>query len=283
MDGLGKTCADEQELLWYAAQALSQVELDRIAMHVNDCPRCRDLVKENEVLAGAFQSLPAREATHLEPSVLASFAEGAFVGTVAQSHVSFCRECQELVGVVQKVNREIEEAEPLRSGLTRLAEWFSMPAARAAMTPWLRSAPGYLLALLMLYPAYRGTFGSAELEDRVKALESPRLLSAPYALPSEAERGTGTPEIRLDGRGQAVLTFLVPVASERYRYQVELIDSNGERRFVMPDARSFDGRGTFTLFVPAETLRPGSYEIRVEEREGSSLTNVFTFPFRIGE
>ena len=164
MEDTSKACLDEQELLWYAARALSDADLARISKHVSDCRRCRDFVQETQTIGEAFLALPRRP-NHPEPAVLAALADGTFVGTDARDHLSGCRECQQIVTVVRNVNQDLAEKDvpaTVRGFWAPLVEWWS----RSASSPWLKAAPAYLVALLLVYPAYRGTFGAAETQDR---------------------------------------------------------------------------------------------------------------------
>lgn len=277
-------CEEEPLLLWHAGGALNEEESRVVAQHLERCARCRERLAETESLGRLFLATPAPAEFHPTTEELAGIAEGDVSGlALARSHVAACSECREIVSVVERVSRDLEGPAWLAVALGQ-----RVPAAWRALREGLRPLtlsplPAYLLALILLYPAYLGIFGAAELRERVKALEAPQLLDAPLALDTESERGAGLGSLRVErSRGRALLTFFVPISAGQYRYQVELLTGR-DRLFVERDARSFDGRGSFALLIPEKTLEPGEYEVRVEELEKASGARVslFSFPFRI--
>ena len=280
-------CEEEALLLWHAGEALGEAESRAVEQHLLSCARCQNRLAETKRLARLVRSTPAPAETHPSAEELARIAEGDEIGlAVARSHVAACSECREIVSVVERVNRDLQEPAWLPGApgavVGRLAA--AGKAFGELLRPWVLSpVPAYLLALVLLYPAYLGLMGSSELRERLQALDSPQLLDVPLSLDTESERGSGVGSLRVERRGsRAVLTFLVPIASERYRYQIELL--RGERRlFFETDARSFDGQGTFALLIPQQTLSEGDYQVRVEELEKTSgaRANLFSFPFRV--
>jgi hypothetical protein len=102
-------------------------------------------------------------------------------------------------------------------------------------------------------------------------------------LESGRERGREESRLTIDeSGGRRVVTFFIPIAAERYRYRVELT-RRGSRVFYDGDARSFDGIGTFALYLPDGALVPGEYELRVEEVDNQSreVSNVIDFLFTL--
>jgi hypothetical protein len=278
-------CEQEPLLLWHAGRALSEEESRQVARHLEGCSRCRERLAETETLVQLFRSTPAPAESHPSSEDLSRLAEGDFQGlALARGHVAACSECREILSVVEKVNRDLDR--PAGELGRRLAEgWRSFGEGLRVLARG--PLPGYVLALLLIYPAYLGVFGSAGLRERVRELEAPQLLDAPLPLDAESERGAGVGTVRVErSGGRTVLTFFVPISSERYRYQVELLRSGrGEeaRVFLETDARSFDGSGTFALLLPERMLVAGAYEVRVEElhKTSGARVNLFSFPFRI--
>jgi len=270
-------CGDHALLLWYAAGGLGEGDADRVERHVAQCHDCRAVVEENRELAQLYLSVAG--SPHLSPEVLVQMASsgGTSVGGDAQAHLRECAECQQILSIVKKVQQD----ETGRSGAwERLASGVQSFGAGIASAAWLRSpVPAYLLALVLLYPAYRGLVGGGPDQE-------PHLLSAPVPIASDAERGGGETSLRVESESeQTILTVFVPIASERYRYQLELRTQEGRRIFFTEDARSFDGVGTFALAVPRDALGPGSYELWIGEwaRDGGEMVNEYDFPFSVDE
>jgi hypothetical protein len=138
----------------------------------------------------------------------------------------------------------------------------------------------------MAYPAYLGLSGLRDLQQQIADLESPALLTSPWSLETDAQRGPGVSSVTIHSSGNhEVLTFFVPIAPERYRYRVEL-KHQSKRVFLAEDAKSFDGVGTFALLLPKGTLSPGDYELVVEELERQAVsegqqTSTASFSFNI--
>lgn len=279
MQPKSQVCGDAPLLLWYAAGALEEKEASIVAGHVADCANCRALVQENQELARIYLTASARESRHLSPETLfrlVSDEPGSDVGD-ARRHLTTCGECREIVSVLEKVQKEEEGAsgaEPI--GERVRAVWAGLD--RFMELGWMRSpVPAYLLALLLLYPAYRGLIGAG-------AQPTPHLLPTPVPIASETERGPAETPIRVEaGTEQTVLTVFVPIARDRYRYRLELRTREGRRLFVVDDAQSFDGLGTFALTLPKGYLGAGVYELRVGEweRDGREPANEYVFPFSV--
>jgi hypothetical protein len=207
---------------------------------------------------------------------IVSDERGSDVGD-ARRHLETCGECREIVSVLEKVQKEEEgasDAEPI--GERVRAVWADLD--RFMKLGWMRSpVPAYLLALLLLYPAYRGLIGAG-------AQPTPQLLPPPIPIASETERGPAETPIRVEaGSERTVLTVFVPIAPDRYRYRLELRTQQGRRLFVVDDAQSFDGVGTFALTLPKGFLGAGVYELRVGEweRDGTEPANEYVFPFSV--
>jgi hypothetical protein len=279
MDNQAQICGDGPLLLWYAAGALGDEESAQVARHVEDCPGCQTLVRQNRELAQTYLSLSRPEARHLAADVLVGLASGEEGAgpTEARAHLAACDECRQIVSTLEKVERDEQDSSWI---LETLGARLRSTWAGITRGAWMRSPlPAYLLALVLLYPAYLGLVGRS---DDV----APRLLPPPVPVASETERGSGESPVQVEANGAStVLTFFVPIAPDRYRYQLELRTKDGRRLFFSRDAKSFDGVGTFALTVPGRSLRTGSYELRVEEREreAGELANVYLFPFSVGQ
>jgi len=273
-----QVCGDAPLLLWYAAGALEEKEAAIVAGHVADCASCQALVQENKELARIYLAASARE-SHLSPETLLRMVSDELGSDVsdARRHLTTCGECREIVSVLERVEKEEErasEAEPLGERVRTV--WAGLDSF--VKLGWMRSpVPAYLLALLLLYPAYRGLVGGG-------VQPAPRLLPPPLPIASETERGPAETPIRIEAASeQTVVTVFVPIAPGRYRYQLELRTQQGRRLFVVDNAQSFDGLGTFALTLPKGFLGAGVYELRVGEweRDGTEPANEYVFPFSV--
>jgi hypothetical protein len=272
MDKQNQICGDGALLLGYAAGVLGEEDSSRIAEHVNLCTTCQQLLEENEALMRAYRSISNEAAAHPTPEDLTHFVEGPSLSPSLdeiRGHVSECDECGEVVQVLRKVHKD-EKAVGLLDWLRVTADhvgtWWSRGGK--GLPSWLTSPiPAYVLLLLMIYPAFLGLSELGNMREQMETLESPVLLTSPLPLETDAQRGAEAPNvtIRRSGRHE-VLTFFVPIASERYLYRVELKHRNGVV-FSDPDAKSFDGVGTFALLLPRGALSSGDYELVVEEHE----------------
>ena len=273
-DKRDRICGDGPLLLWYAAGALEEAEAARMAEHVESCGSCQALVRENQDLAELYRSAAERGALHLSAETLLRIASDEPGPEVAKArqHLTACGECREIVSVLERVQKEEEsvfDAEPVprRAG----PAWTAIFKAG-----WMRSPlPAYMLALLLLYPAYRGLLGREP---------SPSLLPPPLTIVSESERGSAEPPVRIDvGSDETVVTVFVAIAPDRYSYRLELRTRAGRRLFVVEDAQSFDGVGTFALTLPKGFLGVGDYELRIQEseRDGAEAGNEYVFPFTV--
>ena len=281
MENQAQICGDAPLLLWYAAGALGEEEAGQVARHVADCAGCQALVQENQKLAQIYLSVSGTESPHLSPETLVRAATGETSGedvadvSDARRHLAGCDECRQLVSVLERVQSEEQQdssdAEGFGAGIRAIWAGF-------VKGPWMMSPlPAYMLALLLLYPAYRGLVGGG-------ANQTPRLLDPPLPIASETERGPSEVLLRVEaGSEQTVVTVFVPIAPGRYRYELELRSQGGRRLFFTEDARSFDGVGTFALTLPGRFLGSGDYELRVGEweRDGGALANEYVFTFSV--
>jgi anti-sigma factor ChrR (cupin superfamily) len=281
-------CEDGALLLGYTAGSLDQEESTRVAAHVGRCTRCQEMVRENENLIRVYRTATIRESSHPSTEILTLLAEG-LAGTPevveARAHVDDCGECMEVVSVLQKVETDLVRLERSKKAGESMKQWLTgVQAFWERSASWLASpVPAYVLVLLMAYPAYLGLIGLGGLRQRLENLESPALLAPPIAVKSARERGRQEPRLAIEqSGGHRVVTFFIPIADERYLYRVELT-RRGNRVFYEDDARSFDGIGTFALYLPDGALAPGDYELRVEEvdKQSGKVVNVIEFAFNV--
>lgn len=264
------TCEEPSLLLWYAAGSLNEEDRELVERSLEGCPTCRLAARDNELLARAVRLESAQEAAGLTPSALVALAEGSReqIETAGISD-----DDRALVEILRKVDG-VEDADTWRGWGAWLQRGWGSLFERGAWG-WLRSpAVAYLLLLGLAYPAYLGI--------TMDGAGSPQVLEAPASLDTGA-RASGDALVSMGDDGGAVLTVFVPM-DDRYRYRLEIRDSDGRVRFVDENARSFDGVGTLAVFVPRGFLGKGAYEVRVTEIERTDPANeiqVFRYPFRI--
>jgi hypothetical protein len=281
-------CDDGALLLGYTAGSLDHEESARVAGHVERCPRCREMVRENESLIQVCRAAKELTSRHPSSEILTLLAEGPADTPdmiEARAHVENCGECLEVVSVLEKVGADLSrQEEPKRPGESMKEALAQGPTFWRRAVLWFSSpVPAYILVLLMVYPAYLGLVGIGRLNSRLTVLESPTLLAPPVALETGRERGREEPRLTIDeDEGRRVITFFIPIAAERYLYRAELTRRGG-RVFYDEDAQSFDGIGTFALYLPEGALAPGDYELRVEEieRQSREVANVIEFAFTL--
>jgi hypothetical protein len=245
------------------------------------------MVRENENLIRAYRTAAIQESPHPSADTLTLLAEGLADTpdvVAARAHVDDCGECMEVVSVLQRVEPDLQRQHPSRKAGESMKQVLTAVQSFWGRASWLASpVPAYVLVLLMLYPAYLGLIGLGDLSRRLENLESPALLAPPLAVESSRERGREEPRLAIEQSGEhRVVTFFIPIAVERHLYRVELTE-RGNRVFYDDDARSFDGIGTFALYLPDGALAPGDYELRVEEveRQSGEVANVIEFAFNV--
>src|SRR3990172_6824794 len=190
MDIKARICDDRPLLLWYAAGALGEEEAARVAGHVEDCRACQALVRENRELVQTYLSISRPETQHFSVEALVRVAGGeqGAQTTPLRAHLAGCEECRQIVSTVEKVQRDEQGGSWI---LEKLEGRLRVAWAGLSGSAWMRGPlPAYLLALVLLYPAYLG------LVDR--SANDPRLLPPPIPIASETERGSGESMIRVE-------------------------------------------------------------------------------------
>lgn len=282
MENQSEICGDDALVMAYVAGTTAADQTAKVARHLEICASCEALARDSEHLAILYRGYLG---SHLSAEVLMNLATGSVEPQPAESrHLASCEECRIIYETLPRVDAELA-GHPLIEKLRDYEDQLRLGWRQFGVLRLLgKPAVAYLAMLLMLYPAYRGIFHAGALEERVQQLQTPVLLGAPEALDPGAERGSGAARFHEDNAsGRVVLTFLVPVSPERYRYQVEVVNQQGDRLFFESDARSFDDVGTFALLLPPGAIEPGDYELRIEEieREGGDVVNLFSFPFSL--
>ncbi len=152
-----------------------------------------------------------------------------------------------------------------------------------------RPAVAYLIVLVLLYPAYRGTLLVRKVESPKTAEPRAGYLAGTsriVTLEQQDLRGTARTPNRLTlspEDGFATLQFFVPIrVAPHITYSAD-IQSLGETVARVEKLTSFDGLGNFALVCPKDILVPGSYVLAVEEydQQKNERTARFSFQFEV--
>jgi hypothetical protein len=247
-------CQQRELILWFAAGTLTGEEAALAENAVHSCRECQAAYLLDRSLGESLRA----ESAELPPEELEKLAASS-----RQDLWHLSARDREIIGIL----REVDPGDLRRASWT--VKLLSLRDRALSMNP----AWAYVIALLLIYPAYLGL-------QRYPRSE-PRVLPSPVALGEPATRAPG--ETRLVRAGSdSVISIFVPV-DPSYRYSIEIRDPSGQVQYRMEDASPFDGIGTFAVLLPAGTLDRGRYDILVEEaeRSGPRPLNVYSFPFTI--
>ncbi|MEO8656918.1 MAG: hypothetical protein ABI693_00525 [Bryobacteraceae bacterium] len=224
--------------------------LKKLAKRCGGCPSAEDLV--------AYQS------GELGPTQTA----------VLHDHVLLCATCE--------LNLErLNEADRVTAPAV-----VEEPAGEAH--PWMRvfwnPAIAYTLALILVYPAYRGIFshGTVELPATVSPLPVALAPVQVFELAQDRKASSRDPALVLrQGEDRFVVSFFVPTRPG-YRYFAELRDAKGrtvgEKRELATSRTS-----NVSLSCDAGILHSGAYKLTVTEwgRQGESASSSFDYAFEL--
>ncbi len=142
-------------------------------------------------------------------------------------------------------------------------------APKRRLVEYLRSpALGYVLALALVYPAYRGLKPSPSVPP---VPSRPAAVEAPPGLSLNAVRGeTGGPAATMAG-DHFLIHFALPVSARR-QYRATIRAADGKEIVAGLPIRSWDSFGNFSLLCRASDFPSGSYSVEVEELEEGAGT-----------
>lgn len=207
-------------------------------------------------------------------------------------------ECPEAEDLIRYKRHELSTEEMLRMKkhvdicgscdcvLVQLSEFDFGPEAswrESLKRFFLHPALAYGLALALLYPAYRGLFQSAPVDEKV-------IDGTGSAMDFDLGQGSVT---RSTTPGEEIvvalhpaerffiLTFFVPVRNG-YRYEMEIQNEQG----IVIDSkriRSRDSIGNFSIVATASLFPDGNYKLAVKEVDSAkkAIKNEYSFDFRI--
>ena len=172
-----------------------------------------------------------------------------------QEHLLTCPRCLE--DFLAQVDDDI--APP--SKFERAAAWRVLRSAVAAsqIPPRTRGFERWAALFLCAVLATYGAWVNLELKD----LRQPQLnLGILDVLPIQERGGASRAFSGTVGEGAVTLVLPFPGQDTFSRYDVEILDSEGKRRWKLSGPLDVD-RGTWTLFLPPGSLAPGEYRIRL--------------------
>ncbi len=247
-----------------------------------------------------------------ESHVLVAYQEGALAPEEAakiRAHADLCGICQASLQVVEawqaaRRGEEVGEApdwQIIRGDLRKRVLAFASAGGKprnafARFASGLRGllwrpAVAYIIALILLYPAYRGLFPRQPIE--YPKVEGPPVpisagTAATITLERHDVRGVeARPNVVRPAAGDryVALQFFVPIrAVPNVEYTARI---DGAAGIVVQAGKivSMDRIGNFQLVVPRERLAFGSYTLIVEEydRQKNERTATFSFLFEVVE
>jgi len=126
---------------------------------------------------------------------------------------------------------------------------------------WTHPALGYLLALLLVYPAYQG------LRPVVPPVQSQSAVEAPTGLSLDVTRGLTEAVVVAQGDHFFLHFFLPGRARETYLALVR--DAKGQIIGSEVPLKSWDGQGNFLLFCRSADFPAGQYALELKGPAGA--------------
>jgi putative zinc finger protein len=211
--------------------------------------------------------------------LLAKFLEGDLAGEDSAeitSHLASCGICDSLVERM----RRFDDPEAWQEADRRLAQRFDRflsrqrPLVLSILSgPWL----AYAMALLLIYPAYRGLVRRPIEQRGAPPSSGPAGLASAKVLQLDATRSAGGSEVALTERDKVfILAFFVPIRNG-LRYSAEIVNPAGRIIAAQPEIASYDGRGNFYLVCARQQFISGQYVLTVKESGGANREFRFQF------
>jgi len=196
---------------------------------------------------------------------------------IFELHLLECAECFEKVGQFEKIadimtgNREVRETikgmkfeEDLESGLLKRILGSLWPNTRLFLKP----AIGYLMILVLAYPAYLGIKG--QKEGDIRQVETLSLVPN-RSVSADIEAGTS----------DILLSFVFRGAVPGGSYSVRLIDSNGKLIYKNDNFNDFDNYEVGRLVFTPSSVPKGNYILTIEDIGGESPNSKQEYSFGI--
>jgi hypothetical protein len=223
---------------------------ERMKAGRGDCPASEELVNFQQL------SLPAEEMARIK------------------RHIEGCGICDRIVQGLTEFD-EVTRKDP--EGI----KWSSR-----LLHFMLNPAVAYLVALALLYPAYRGIFHSSTevvetMEEQKQQVDS----ASDFDLgEGTLQRGIGaTPSVEKvisipKEERFFILNLFIPVRSD-LSYKMEVQDEK-DAVISTTDVQSRDRLGNFSIVCTRELFPPGSYRIRIQELDPKTRQPLAEYLFR---
>lgn len=266
-------------LAQYFDGVLPENEKDEFEAHYPDCPICEEAIHR----AIGERMMVDRYTLHKLLPGEQEFFEG---------HYFACRICTEAV----------KEAEYLIPGLRHAAgegRLSPVPLQTPRHDPlkefWARFKPAIfspaiafgVLALLLLYPAWRGLVTLPRLERSLMALQQPKANSRIFALEHTRQGEKQLVEIPTPGAPSSVIILQLPPLdkiSADSRFRAQIIDAgNDQTIWEEQDLRSTGDYAIFAITCPSSFFTPGRFLVKVDEvdRDNAQILQTNDFVFEV--
>ena len=195
-----------------------------------------------------------------------------------EAHLIVCDSCFEEVKRFTARSDLLRTDVEVRRALAKAGGWDHerQPAVRRIWRHLWPDAPlafkpaiVYLLALLLIYPAYLG------LRSDDTAIRNVQSISLVPTRSVTSDGGTAS------ARTDVVLAFYFDGATAGEPYVVEISDSTGAVVTRNEAFRDFDNLSLGRLFVPAGRLQPGAYTLTIRDHSDTTALERQEYIFRL--
>jgi len=126
----------------------------------------------------------------------------------------------------------------------------------------------YVLILLLIYPAWLGLRVAFESNDRIRPVQTIRLVSNRMPFQNTFDMSSG-----LDG----IISFEFPPSRDDRRYLIIVTAGDGNELVRYDNFPDISGTGMNELLIPRELMKPGDYRLVVFDTEADSTIMVQRF------
>jgi hypothetical protein len=258
----------------YWSGALEDHERQLVEAHLAGCESCREKLRVVELMYG--RSRPEAGSGHPPRDSLIAFymRPGDLDDEVVaglRAHLDDCDECRREFGFLTDMERDLRASLAAAPGVAVPRVSF---ADRLRSIFW-RPALGYVLVLLLLYPATRWLLApESETPSPNPPVELRELLRSPTDAPV-VDRRADDPVVRLR------VPFYHLADKKAYRWTV--CDDTGDKEYDVQVISTFDEPGTINVLLNTAGLNDGKYQLVLREidREDPDDISVSQFPLQI--
>ncbi len=280
-------CMDKRisDLLpWYVSDTLSETEKAMVEQHLTECNSCRNelenlrWISENAMSVGNSQL-----SEHINAQLLTIYSESkrelnSEVVQRIENHLSSCDQCANELELLHKINQSMEP-ENTGSFVTRIVEKIDFLTDRVFLKP----AFAYILALLLLYPAWIGLFNNG----RKSLISEPVQVRNLFVLePGDFRSPDNKPQkiVLQKSSGYFALSFTTPVIRDgNYSYHAEISNSDNKIIWSSENLEFIDEYGTVIMICPTKYFANGTYALNITEmnRHTKVKRNHYLYTFSI--